>query len=343
MYFVSEMKGFGYYFTVLGGTSSQQAALLKKDAVVFENIMETDRDSEHCNGSYKANDVILNTKAKLDVNSGSHESNNLKADELDNVNKPNKTCEDKSSEVMVKSNENSHTRPSSDVLGNVVLRRELIKSGPRPTTFPLCLLQPEVVSSSPEAQQYFQQQQEVLEEMGHPMDVNDLKDLTLPESMAEEDEIKNNGPEEKGSDAGQSQNKLDKSSSYENIYDKADLAAAKCEDTPSTAQLSYSLGDPFTTKTQLPPEMCSSFENLYLKTQVADEKVVRKANFLAAEILEEAVQEAAQDVQMQSAAHCTHAPSSSGSAVSLPGEAMGRKGYFQTNSKKSDSEGIVVV
>ncbi|XP_050687562.1 ankyrin-3-like isoform X42 [Eriocheir sinensis] len=327
---------------VLGGTSSQQAALLKKDAVVFENITETDGDSEHCNGSYKANDVILNTKAKLDVNSGSHESYNLNVDELDNVNKPNKTCEDKSSEVVVKSNENSHTRPSSDVLGNVVLRRELIKSGPRPTTFPLCLLQPEVVSSSPEAQQYFQQQQEVLEEMGHPMDVTDLKDLTLPESMAEEEEIKNSGAEEKGSDDGQSQNKLDKSSSYENIYDKADLAAAKCEDTPSTAQLSYSLGDPFTTKTQLPPEMCSSFENLYLKTQVADEKVVRKANFLAAEILEEAVQEAAQDVQTQSAAHCTHAPASSGSEVSLPGEAMGHKGYFQTNSKKSDSEGLEV-
>lgn len=88
--------------------------------------------------------------------------------------------------------------------------------------------------------------------------------------------------------------------------------------------------------------MCSSFENLYQKAQSADEKVVREADFLAAEILEEAVQEAARG-QMQSAAHCTHTSVSSGSEVPLPGEAMGHKGYFQTNSKKSDSEGIVVV
>lgn len=341
MCFVSEMNGFGYYFTVLGGTSSQQAALLKKDAVVFENVKETDGDSEHSNGSYKTHDLLLDATAKLDVNSGSYESNSLKEDELDNVSKSNKACGDEPSEVVVKSNENYHIRPSSDVLGNVVLRREFIKSGPRPTTFPLCLLQPEVISSSPEAQQYFQQQQEVLEEMGHQMDVTDLKDLTVPESMAVEDGNKNTGTKEKGNDFWLSQNKLDKSSSYENIYDQADLAAAICEDTPSTAQLT--LGDPFTTKTQLPPEMCSSFENLYLKTQVADEKVVHKADFLAAEILEEAVQEAAQDVQMQSAAHCTLTSVSSGSEVSLPGEAMGQKGYFQTNSKKSDSEGIVVV
>lgn len=337
------MKGFGCYFTVLGGTSSQQAALLKKDADVSENNKETDGDSEQCNGSYTTRDLIPNIKAKLDMNSGSYEYNSLKAgNELDSVSKSNKTCEDISSEVVVKFNEKGYTRLSSDVLGNVVLRRESNKSGPRPTTFPLCLLQPEVIGSSPEAQQYFQQQQEVLEELGHQMDVTDLKGLTAPESMTEEDESKSNGAEEMGSDAGQSHKKLDRSSSYENIYDTADLRAAKCEDAPSTSQLSSSLGDPFTTKTQLPPEMCSSFENIYLKAQAADEQVVREADFLAAEILEEAVQEAARG-QVQSAAHCTHTSVSSDGEVSLPGEAICHKGYFQINSKKSDSEGIVVV
>lgn len=337
------MKGFGYYFTVLGGTSSQQAALLKKDAVVSENIKETNGDSEHCNGSYKTHGLIFNTKAKLGVNSGSYENVSLEAvHELDNVNKSDKTYEPKSSEVVVKSYEKSCTRPSSDILGNVILRQESNRSGPRPTTFPLCLLQPEVISSSPEAKQSFQQQQEVFEEMGHQLDVTDLKGLTAPESVAEKDGNENNGAEEVSSDAGQSQRKLFKSSSYENIYDRADLRAAECEDTPSTSQLSSSLGDPFTTKTQLPPEMCSSFENLYLKEQPAKEKVVLEADLLAADILEEAVQEAARR-QMQSVAHCAHTSVSSGGEVSLPGEAMDHMSYFQTNSKKSDSEGIVVV
>lgn len=337
MCFVSEMKGFGYYFTVLGGTASQQAALLKKDAVVSEN-KEAYGDSEHSSGSYKAYDLAFNTKAKLDVNSGSCENIYLKAvSELSNVNESNETCKAESSEVVVKRNEEKYTELSSDILGNVVLRRESNKSGPRPTTFPLCLLQPEVISSSPEAHKYIQQ----LEEMGQ-VDVTELKGLNVPESMTEEDERKNNGAEEMGSDAGQSCRKLSKSSSYENLYDRADLRAAACEDTPSTAKLSSTLGDPFTTKTQLPPEMCSSFENLYQKAQSADEKVVREADYLAAGILEEAIQEAARG-QMQSAAHYTHTSVSSGSEVPLPGEAMGHKGCFQTNSKKSDSEGIVVV
>lgn len=189
---------------------------------------------------------------------------------------------------------------SEDSIGDVVVRRTSSRSGPRPTTFPLCLLQPEVVGSSPEAQQYFRQQQEVLEEMGRQgslqMDVTDLRALTSPESLAGGNEFEDNEAEDSSRETRSNLRKLVKSSSsYENLYDGADLQAASSEDTPTTSQLTSSLGDPFSTKTHLPPEMCSSFENLYMKAREADEKLVHEASLLAGEILDEAVQEAAQE------------------------------------------------
>lgn len=56
------------------------------------------------------------------------------------------------------------------------------------------------------------------------------------------------------------------SSSYENIYDKANLQATLSEEAPSTEHLSEVLGDPIH-KTVLPPEMCSSFENIYMSNE----------------------------------------------------------------------------
>lgn len=189
---------------------------------------------------------------------------------------------------------------SEDGIGDVVVRRASSRSGPRPTTFPLCLLQPEVVGSSPEAQQYFRQQQEVLEEMGRQgslqMDVTDLRALTSPESLAGGNDFEDNEAEDSSRETRSNLRKLVKSSSsYENLYDGADLQAASSEDTPTTSQLTSSLGDPFNTKTHLPPEMCSSFENLYMKAKEADEKLVHEASLLAGEILDEAVQEAVQE------------------------------------------------
>lgn len=322
------MNGIGYYFTVLGGTSSQQAVLSKK-----ESVQETDGDSDFSIKSSRTYGLLPNVKAESDVDFGSNENSSLKKlDELDKI-KSNKTYEGESSDTASSSDQKHDTRPSSDALGNVVLRRDLIKGGPRPTTFPLCLLQPEVVNSSSVALQYIQQQQEVLEEMGHQ---GYLKGLSLAE-----DESKDNRTE--SSDTRQSHGLSNKESSYENIYDGADLIAAKCEDTPSTAQLTSSLGDPFTTKTQLPPEMCSSFENIYFKAQAVDENIVREADYLAAEILEEAVQEAAREGQMWLVTPGAHTSVSSDMEVFLPGEALGHKGHFEINSKKSGSEGIVVV
>ena len=326
------MNGIGYYFTVLGGTSSQQAVLLRK-----ENSKETDGDSDFSDKSSRTHELSPDIQAESVINFGSYESSSLKKNNVLDKIKSNKTCEGETLGTVSSSDEKHDARPASDACGNVVLRRDLIKGGPRPTTFPLCLLQPEVVNSSPVAQQYFQQQQEVLEEMGHQ---GYLKGLMLPKSLAE-DESKDHGVE--SSDAGQSHGLLNKESSYENIYDGADLRAAKCEDTPSTAQLTSSLGDPFITKTQLPPEMCSSFENLYFKARTVNKNIVREADYLAAEILEEAVQEAAHAGQMRLATPGGHTSVSSDMEVFLPGEALGHKGHFEINSKKSGSEGIVVV
>ena len=162
--------------------------------------------------------------------------------------------------------------------------------------------------------------------------------MTLPESLTE-DEDKNIGAEENGNDSRQSHSLLNKPSSYE-IYVRADLLSAKFEDTPSAVQLT-SLGDPFTTKMQLPSEMCSSIENLYLKFRAANENIVREADYLAAEILEEAVQKAAQVGQLPFVTLATHTSIFSDIEVNLPGEA--KKAYFEINSKKSGFKGIVVV
>nr|XP_027219017.1 ankyrin-3-like isoform X9 [Penaeus vannamei] len=116
------------------------------------------------------------------------------------------------------------------------------------------------------------------------------------ESLAGGNEFEDNEAEDSSRETRSNLRKLVKSSSsYENLYDGADLQAASSEDTPTTSQLTSSLGDPFSTKTHLPPEMCSSFENLYMKAREADEKLVHEANLLAGEILDEAVQEAVQE------------------------------------------------
>lgn len=239
---------------------------------------------------------------------------------------------------------------SEDGIGDVVVRRASSRSGPRPTTFPLCLLQPEVVGSSPEAQQYFRQQQEVLEEMGRQgslqMDVTDLRALTSPESLAGGNEFEDNEAEDSGRETRSNLRKLVKSSSsYENIYDGADLQAANSEDTPTTSQLASSLGDPFSTKTHLPPDMCSSFENLYMKAQEPDQKLVHEADLLAGEILEEAVQEAVQEgvLECPTSLSTPTSPTSSGTHPSQVDDDRELVSSQCEDTKNSGTAGILVM
>lgn len=190
--------------------------------------------------------------------------------------------------------------------GGLVVRRTSGRSGPRPITFPLCLLQPEA-TTSPEAREYFRQQQEMLEEMGRQglmqMDVADLTALTLPENLIAESVYESGDIEETTypPDAHlrrRQQRKLIKSSSsYENLYDGADLKSASDDIAPDTVKLAEALGDPFNTKTMLPPKMCSSFENIYMKSDGSEgtKFCQEQADTLAVEILETAINEAAHE------------------------------------------------
>lgn len=347
------MNGFGYYFTAEGGTSSQQAVESETDAVVYDEMHQRDGDAELLDEFVETNCLLpeVKTNSESKKSSGSFSAmSNKRANELDKFDESDKAYETQSSVGTSNTHgKASSSEPAHDAVGNVVVLRESSRSGPRPTTFPLCLLQPEVVSSSPEAQQYFRQQQEVLEEMGRQghlqMDVTDLRDLTSPESLAEGNESEDNEVEEVDHAVRQNCRKLVKSSSsYENLYDGADLRAAGSEDAPSTLQLTSSLGDPFTTKTQLPPKMCSSFENLYMKAKEADDNIIHEADLLAVEILEEAVQEAVQEGQVQSTTlGVTASPPPSSTEFSVQGLAFHHKGMLQSSSVEPGAAGILVM
>ncbi|KAG7157302.1 hypothetical protein Hamer_G005704 [Homarus americanus] len=339
-----------------GGTSSQQAVQSVTDEVVCDETQQTDGDSKVHDECVKTGETVglvseVRTDSEYEKSFGSLSTMSDKSDdELIKFNKCDKTCEPDSSvsTFITHGNENS-SKPTHDEVDSVVVRRESSRSGPRPTTFPLCLLQPEVVSSSPEAQQYFRQQQEVLEEMGRQghlqMDVTDLRDLTSPESLAESNEFEDNEAEEMDRDARRNHRKLVKSSSsYENLYDGADLKAAESEDAPPTLQLANSLGDPFTTKTQLPPDMCSSFENLYMKAQKADDRIVHEADLLSAAILEEAVHEAVQEGQLQSTTlNIMASPASSGTESPVQGLSSDYEGILHSSSEEFGTAGILVM
>lgn len=78
---------------------------------------------------------------------------------------------------------------------------------------------------------------------------------------ADSDDSSNSGCDDKKNSI---ERKLVKSSSsYENLYDAANLEARVSEDHPPTSTLTRTLGDPIM-KTILPPELCSSFENIYM-------------------------------------------------------------------------------
>ena len=90
--------------------------------------------------------------------------------------------------------------------------------------------------------------------------------------MAESEEINisnNSIPDNSDSDLKINMRKqIRSSSSYENLYDKADLSLAFQNDKPTSKELEENAGAPFDTKQQLPPEMCSSFENLYMGSKI---------------------------------------------------------------------------
>lgn len=272
-------------FTAEGGTTNQQATRVNASGVIRVETEKADGDSKLYHQSLKADipasAVMSDSKLKHSESSESQSTGKVetgKGPEIDGL----------------QSNMSSTGQGSKSP---VVLRESNRSSGPRPTTFPLCLLQSEVVSDTPEAEQYYRQQQEVLLELGHTGPVTrGIEDLTNPKLS--QPLSQSSGSEDSEREFGQTSRKLVKSSSsYENLYDGADLRAAESHDAPGTVQLKGSLGDPFTTRTQLPPHMCSSFENLYMKAVEADPAMAREADLLAGEILEEAVLEVARGAQ----------------------------------------------
>ena len=130
----------------------------------------------------------------------------------------------------------------------------------RPLTFPQCLLQAEKQCDSPASELYFQEQEEALKDMAR-------FGIDVINSDNSENEGSNNAIATLKTDEINVDRKLVKSSSsYENLYDLANLEVATSDDTPPIAQLTETLGEP-TSKTLLPPEMCSSFENIYMETK----------------------------------------------------------------------------
>ena len=127
----------------------------------------------------------------------------------------------------------------------------------RPLTFPQCLLDANEMPCTPETRLYLEEQEEA------------LKDMALCGISVQSDSSESEGSSQTlplTSDCKFAQTPCTAlSSSFETIYDKANLENVSPLDTPSTDQLSKTLGDP-KTKTLLPAEMCSSFENIYMRT-----------------------------------------------------------------------------
>ena len=139
-----------------------------------------------------------------------------------------------------------------------VILRGKEKIGPRPITFPLCLLQNENNSSNIEIGNSIDES--ILEDiLGEKGIEDDLKIITFVQGTDENSLEKID------------RKKVRSSSSYENIYDTADLSVTQSDEQLSTEKLQSIIGAPFDTKTQLPPEMCSSFENIYMDGKKQDE------------------------------------------------------------------------
>lgn len=153
-----KLNGFGYcYFTAEGDTSSQQADQSVTHVVVCDETHKNEGDTKLLHEGLKRDDLLSEVKISKDAENTNEILAIMKdkiVDEEDRMSESANASETESSDScdVTRRHDNSQDL-SHDVGQNVVLRRESSRSGPRPTTFPLCLLQPEVVSSSPEAQQ----------------------------------------------------------------------------------------------------------------------------------------------------------------------------------------------
>ena len=111
---------------------------------------------------------------------------------------------------------------------------------------------------------YFQQQEKAIQDMARCGIA-----ITATEEIIPENEGCNITFDQENNAADNPRKLVKSSSSYENIYDKADLENVHSDDKPSAAKLAETLGDP-RTKTVLPSELCSSFENIYMGDNVSE-------------------------------------------------------------------------